>query len=68
MIHIGIGEYIITDSTDETITTHALGSCVALILYCKKTKHTAMAHIALPKPSEETNLDYYKKKTGLFCI
>lgn len=49
MISIGIGEYAITDVKDEKIVTHALGSCVALIMHCPKTKCTAMAHIVLPE-------------------
>jgi len=49
MILVGIGEYAITDANDECIMTHALGSCVALIIHCKMTRCTAMAHIVLPK-------------------
>lgn len=49
MILVGIGEYAITDILDEKIVTHALGSCVALIMHCPKTKCTAMAHIVLPE-------------------
>ncbi|MBI9010633.1 MAG: chemotaxis protein CheD [Clostridiales bacterium] len=48
MISVGIGEYVITDSKNESLNTHALGSCVALIIHCTKTKCTAMAHIVLP--------------------
>jgi chemotaxis protein CheD len=48
MITVGIGEYAITDIIDEHIITHALGSCVAIIVYCPYTKCTAMAHIVLP--------------------
>lgn len=67
MINVGIGEYIITEAQDETIVTHALGSCVALIIYCKNTKHTAMAHIVLPEPSNKLNLDSYKTKPSFFA-
>lgn len=49
MISVGIGEYVITDANDECITTHALGSCVAFIIHCAKTRCTAMAHIVLPQ-------------------
>jgi chemotaxis protein CheD len=52
MFQIGLGEYVITDSENEYIITNALGSCVALIVYCEKTKCTAMAHIVLPIKDE----------------
>lgn len=52
MYIVGIGEYVITDNPEESIVTHALGSCVALIIHSPKTKYTAMAHIVLPKASE----------------
>jgi chemotaxis protein CheD len=48
MYIVGIGEYMITSTLGESIATYALGSCVALILHCKKSKQTAMAHIVLP--------------------
>jgi len=67
MIIVGIGEYFITNDQDETIITHALGSCVALIVYCRKTKHTALAHIVLPEPSHHSNLDNYKLKPSYFA-
>lgn len=49
MISVGIGEYAISETKDESLKTHALGSCVALIIHCTKTKCTALAHIVLPK-------------------
>lgn len=48
MLNVGIGEYAISNNKDEMIVTHALGSCIALIIHCEKTKHTALAHIVLP--------------------
>lgn len=47
MFQVGLGEYVITDKANESIITNALGSCVALIVYCKTTKCAAMAHIVL---------------------
>lgn len=49
MITIGLGEYAITDSENEIIITHSLGSCVALVLYCPVSKCTSMAHFVLPE-------------------
>lgn len=67
MLNVGIGEYIITDNEDEIIITHALGSCVALIIHCKSSKHTAMAHIVLPENSSIRNQALYKMKPGYFA-
>lgn len=67
MITIGIGDYIITNKEDETIITHSLGSCVALIIHCKSTKHTAMAHIALPIKQDYDNQNIIKSKPGYFA-
>ncbi len=67
MIVVGIGEYAITNTIEETIITHALGSCVAVIIYCGKNKYTAMAHVVLPKPTDRTNMENYKMKPGYFA-
>jgi len=45
---IGIGEWIVSDQGEDTLTTYALGSCVALIVYSRQHHVGAMAHIALP--------------------
>lgn len=65
MYTIGLGEYAITDVPEEKIITHALGSCVALILYCKKTKCTAMAHIVLP--NYQGHQDHLRAKEAYFA-
>ncbi|MFA9378399.1 MAG: chemotaxis protein CheD [Lachnotalea sp.] len=49
MLTVGIGEYAISDDIEEIIITHALGSCVALIMHSPASKHTALAHIVLPE-------------------
>ncbi|MBN2795917.1 MAG: chemotaxis protein CheD [Clostridia bacterium] len=56
MITIGLGEYAITDTENEGIITHSLGSCVALILYCPISKCTSMAHIVLPERDKKHGL------------
>ena len=56
MIVVGIGEYAITNTIEETIITHALGSCVAVIIYCGKNKYT-----------DRTNMENYKMKPGYFA-
>lgn len=45
---IGIGDYAISFREEDIIKTYALGSCVALVVYCPDLKRLGMAHIALP--------------------
>jgi chemotaxis protein CheD len=49
MVIVGIGEYAIRNEEDEVIITHALGSCVALLIHNPFTRDTALAHIVLPQ-------------------
>jgi len=46
-ITVGMGDYQIV-SPPAVIETVALGSCVGVILYCRETKITGLAHIMLP--------------------
>jgi len=61
--NIGIGEYFVSDIKGDTITTHALASCVAVTLYSPIKKAAGMVHIALPKPFDDNinsqKLGYY---------
>lgn len=66
MLNVGIGEYAISNDKDEVIVTHALGSCVALIMYCEKTKHTGLAHIVLPD-RQSGSKDLSALKPGYFA-
>lgn len=45
---IGIGEYVISDDTNDVLKTFALSSCVALTVYSPIRQILGMAHIALP--------------------
>lgn len=45
---IGIGEYVISDNTNDVLKTFALSSCVALTVYNPIKKVLGMVHIALP--------------------
>lgn len=47
-ITIGIGEYAVSNRFNDSIKTYALGSCVALILFCQVRQVLGMAHIVLP--------------------
>jgi len=56
MITIGLGEYVITNDENETIITHALGTCVAIIMHCPHSKLTGMAHIVLANRPKDIHL------------
>jgi chemotaxis protein CheD len=45
---VGIGELVVSDIADETIVTHALGSCVAVCLFDPVVRVAAMLHFMLP--------------------
>ncbi|MEA1911990.1 MAG: chemotaxis protein CheD [Spirochaetota bacterium] len=66
---IGIGHMKATKTPGDEIKTYALGSCVAVILYDKKTKIAGMIHIALPDSAVNTEkaatLPGYFANTGL---
>ncbi len=49
---IGIGEFIVLTTLEGTIVTHALGSCVAVVVHSKKHHVAGMIHMALPKSNE----------------
>lgn len=48
IITLGIGDYAISNRVADVIRTHALGSCVALVIYHPAEQILAMAHVALP--------------------
>ncbi len=66
---IGIGYMKVTATPGDEIKTYALGSCVAVVLYDKKTKIAGMIHIALPDSAVNTEkaktLPGYFVDTGL---
>jgi len=67
MLTVGIGEYKISNEMNETIITHALGSCIALIMYCPKNKYTALAHIVLPGLSIKEQAEYLIRKPSYYA-
>lgn len=67
MLKVGIGEYALSNNPVESIITYALGSCIALIIYCPKTKYTALAHIVLPENRNNYNDDLSIKKPSYFA-
>lgn len=63
---IGIGDYAVSSCEEDIIKTFALGSCVALVIYCPNSKRLGMVHIALPDSSIIRNEDN-KYKEGYFA-
>ena len=63
-VHVGIGEYSISDREGDEIKTFALGSCVAIIIYDRLRKRAGMMHIALADSS--VNEKKAKEKPGYF--
>lgn len=61
MKHIlGIGEYAIVKNLEDEIITYALGSCVAVLIYCADSHVAAMAHVALPEPLAHMGVQRHK--------
>lgn len=67
MIVVGIGEYAVTEDERESLVTHALGSCVAVIVRCPMTKKTAMAHIVLPEMDGSQKQSFTENKIGYYA-
>ncbi len=49
MVTLGIGEYGVVKNPGDVIKTHALGSCVAIIILDPTTRSIGMVHVALPE-------------------
>ncbi len=63
-VHIGIGEYAISNDPEELLKSFALGSCVAIMVYDMENRIAALAHIALPDSS--VNMAKGDHKPGYF--
>lgn len=65
---VGIGQYNISNNIEDVISTYALGSCVAVTIYCPSRSVAGMIHIALPSKLNSNNTvdsPYYYADTGL---
>lgn len=67
MITVGIGRYAISADESETLITHALGSCVAVIIRCPATKMTALVHIVLPEGLSRDQVGFSHERPGYFA-
>lgn len=63
---IGLGEYAVSDQSEDSIKTFALGSCVGIVLYNRKEKKLGMVHIVLPEKFEYRE-HAYQNKIGYFA-
>lgn len=51
VIRVGIGEYAVSKTPDETLSTVALGSCVAVCLWEPRARVAGLLHFLLPDSS-----------------
>ncbi|HKY23227.1 MAG TPA: chemotaxis protein CheD [Vicinamibacterales bacterium] len=48
VLRVSIGEFVVSDRSDDVITTVALGSCIAVCLWEPKARVAGMLHFMLP--------------------
>ncbi len=69
IIHVGIGEYRVTNDPEDILKTFGLGSCVAVMMYNRIHRMGALIHIALPDssidPEKAVSRPAYFADTGL---
>ena len=64
-IILGVGDFGASNKPADTIKTYALGSCVAAVLMCPKTRTIGMIHVALP--DSKINPTKAKQQPGFFA-
>ncbi|WP_321533204.1 chemotaxis protein CheD [uncultured Desulfuromonas sp.] len=62
---LGVGEFGASRTAGDIVKTFALGSCVAVILMCPKTRTVGMVHVALPE--SKINPEKVKTRPGYFA-
>ena len=69
VVTLGIGEYGVVKNPGDVIKTHALGSCVAIVILDPTTRSVGMVHVALPEskvhPARAQKLPGYFADTGV---
>jgi len=63
--YVGIGELAVSDKAGAVIKTLALGSCVAVAVFSKKTQVAGLLHVQLPESS--INQALAAKRPGAFA-
>ena len=62
---VGIGELAVSQSTDDTIVTHALGSCIAVCVWDPGVRVGGLLHFLLPE--SKLNPDRAAKQPATFA-
>ncbi|SDE27750.1 chemotaxis protein CheD [Desulfuromonas thiophila] len=62
---LGVGEFGASNNPADVVKTFALGSCVAVILMCPKTRTVGMVHVALPEA--KINPEKARTRPGYFA-
>lgn len=69
IVTLGIGEFGVVKNPGDVIKTHALGSCVAIVILDPITRSVGMVHVALPEssvhPTRAQKLPGYFADTGV---
>lgn len=64
-IYVGVGDLAVCDIPGQQLKTMALGSCIAVLAFSKKSPVTGMLHFQLPESSINPNLA--KEKPAMFA-
>lgn len=64
-INVGIGELAVSDRRGDSLMTFSLGSCVAVMVTHRSGGVAGMAHIVLPKATNEADIE--RKPDGYFA-
>jgi chemotaxis protein CheD len=65
LVRVGIGEFAVSNSADDTLSTVALGSCVAVCLWEPKARVAGLLHFLLPDSS--LNLARAQQEPAVFA-
>lgn len=62
---VGVGDVAVSNNTTVTISTYALGSCVALVVYDSMVQAGGLIHIMLP--DSNLSLEKAQKQPAMFA-
>jgi chemotaxis protein CheD len=62
---VGIGELAVSQSPDDMIITHALGSCIAVCVWDPQVRVAGLLHFLLPEA--KLNMDRAKRQPATFA-
>lgn len=62
---VGIGELAVSDSPDDVIVTHALGSCIAVCVWDPQARVAGLLHFLLPEA--KLNPDRARRQPATFA-